>query len=164
MILHHALLCTPTMCFSQLFKSTPCAIFYNHPNSNLFFCLYLFCILSNFSSFPSHFIYIEFIQAPVYHSKTKILFSFDFVISSFGYHLYTWPDCSVTYFGLETSTLQLHISSFLSSDSTLQYTTLPHFYYHLNRLLHLFFAYSFLSLKIQQISQYCVCFSYYIHQ
>ena len=62
--------------------------------------------------------------------------SFDSIIPSFNSLLHSSPTRTLHHFAFETNTIHYRIASFLSSHSTLYYTTLQHFYYHLLRLSH----------------------------
>ena len=122
-------------CFNPRHVKAPAIILISTP-----FCPYTFSlhhIPHNFFQTPSK-LYLS--THPSITPKSFIpleeitWFSFTSVIFSLGSHLHTWSDDSVTYFTFESSTLHYPISFFLPAYSTLQYTTLPHFYYNLNRL------------------------------
>ena len=78
--------------------------------------------------------------------------------------LHTWPYGSVTHFSFEISTLHCRISSFYSADSTLKYTTILYFYYHLNRLHHSLSYNPSSNIKEQHIYQHRVRFFNHIEQ
>ena len=62
--------------------------------------------------------------------------SFDSVVNYFGSHLLSWPGSNVTHFMLETNLLYFRIATFFNSRSSIQFTSLPHFFHHLHRFHH----------------------------
>ena len=62
--------------------------------------------------------------------------SLDSIIPSFSSLLSPSPERTLHHFAFETNALHYRIASFFSSKSSLYYTILQHFYYHLLQLRH----------------------------